>query len=413
MAVVGVATSACSGGAAAPTPTSSTNLTSTSTTPGTTTPAVTSPSSASVTPSTSASPSESATSTPTKTGTGRTATIAVNGDMLWHNTTWKAAKVDANRAGDYGADAYDFVPTLKPIQPFIESADLALCHNDIPTAPKGGPYYNYPTFSLPPQSVAALKPIGYDMCTTGSNHMLDQGFAGLVRTLDALDQYGLKNAGAARTPAEADEIPIWTTKSGVKIAVLSGTYSTNGIPLPQGKEWCLKMLEPTSVHLERARKAKAMGADIVIAVMQAGDEYVLLPNEQQKRTAAELTAGDIDVVINQHSHVVNPWTKINGKWVIYGLGNAVSQQKSPENYDGVIARLTFTEQPDGTFTVTTPEYVPTMMTRWNGGPIRLYPVVSTIAAGGTPYASVAQLKASLDRTTKRVMALGATGLVLR
>ena len=371
----------------------------------------------------SSSPNSGATQTSTTSGTtgsgtlthpARTATVALNGDLLWHNSTWWAAQADARREGLHGKDDYDFGPTLAPLKPFLADADLAICHNDIPVAPKGGPYYNYPAFSVPPQTVQALKPVGYDLCTTASNHMLDQGFTGLVRTVDTLEANGLQNAGAARTPAEADAIPMFTTAGGVKIAVLSGTYGTNGIPLPSGKAWCLRLLDPVSVHVERARKAKEQGADIVLAIMQAGDEYVLYPNAQQKNAAQALTASpDVDLVVNHHSHVVNPWTRINGKWVIYGLGNTVSQQRNPENFDGVLARLTFTEQTDGHFTATRAEYVPTMTTRYSGGPIRVLPVVSTIASGGSPYASVATLRASLNRTETRVAALGASGLIER
>ncbi len=344
----------------------------------------------------------------------RTATVALNGDLLWHNTLWKAAKLDARAAGRTGADDYDFYPTLAPTKPFLESADLALCHNDIPAAPRGGPYINYPVFSVPPQTIDVLPKLGYDLCTTGSNHLLDQGFKGLVRTVGYIEENGLINAGATRTQEESEKIPMFTTKGGVKIAVLSGTYSTNGIPKPTGKEWCLINLEPTSVWLEKAKKARAEGADIVMAVMQAGDEYTLYPNEQQKRTARELTASpDIDIVINHHSHVVNPWEKVNGKWVVYGLGNTVSDQRLPETHDGVIARFTFTEVTDGRFQVTLPEYVPTMTTRYVGGPVRVLPVVSALASGTMPYTNRTQLTESLERTKKRIAALGAQGLVLR
>ena len=35
---------------------------------------------------------------------------------------------------------------------------------------------------------------------------------------------------------------------------------------------------------------------------------------------------DVDLVLGEHAHVVQPITKVNGKWVVYGMGNMVAQQ---------------------------------------------------------------------------------------
>ena len=42
---------------------------------------------------------------------------------------------------------------------------------------------------------------GYDACTTASNHSVDPGFRGLVRTVDALDARGLAHTGTYAQPA--------------------------------------------------------------------------------------------------------------------------------------------------------------------------------------------------------------------
>ena len=125
-------------------------------------------------------------------------TVVMNGDLLWHNTLWYSAKEDAQRRGRGG---YDFAPMLAGMKPVIASADMAICHEEVPFAKPGGPYRNYPIFAAPPQVVKAISAIGYDLCTTVSNHCVDQGFAGLTRTLDDLDQAKIKHVGTARTMA--------------------------------------------------------------------------------------------------------------------------------------------------------------------------------------------------------------------
>lgn len=300
----------------------------------------------------------------------------MNGDLLWHETLWLSAQEDARSEGRTGRDDYDFAPLFAGMRPVIEGADLAICHQEVPLAPRGGPYRGYPQFAAPPQVVTAIKTTGYDLCTTASNHSVDQGFSGLKRTLDVFDRAGIQHAGTARTKAESTRPTIFTTASGVTIAVVAATFSLNGLPQPPGKPWAVSMLD-TRAMLGSAQRAKRAGADIVIAAVHAGDEYSSQENAQQTEVATALTASpDIDLVYGHQAHVAQPWTKINGKWVVYGLGNTVAQHKTPVKRasEGVTARFTFVPKVKGKgFKVTGAEFIPTYVSRYEPGrPARLY-----------------------------------------
>lgn len=105
----------------------------------------------------------------------------------------------------------------------MSAADLAICHHEIPYGRPGGPYTGYPTFKAPHQLADALKDAGYDSCSTGSNHTLDDGYDGLARTLEHLDRVGIPHVGSARSPEEAKapallgrmarRSPSWTTRT--------------------------------------------------------------------------------------------------------------------------------------------------------------------------------------------------------
>ena len=88
----------------------------------------------------------------------------------------------------------DFGPMLAGQAPYVAAADLGICHLETPLAPAQGPFSGYPEFSVPPQVLPALLEVGYDACTTASNHTLDQGTDGLHRTLDV----GRGRSGARR-----------------------------------------------------------------------------------------------------------------------------------------------------------------------------------------------------------------------
>lgn len=66
-----------------------------------------------------------------------------------------------------------------------------------------------------------------------------------------------------------------------------------------------------------------------MVAMHAGDEGVIEPTAQQQELADILTkSDDVDIVYGHHAHAVQPIEKVNGKWVVYGLGNLVAQQLS-------------------------------------------------------------------------------------
>ncbi|MFZ1115803.1 MAG: CapA family protein, partial [Propionibacteriaceae bacterium] len=299
-------------------------------------------------------------------------TVVMNGDLLWHNTLWFSAKEDARRRGRGG---YDFAPLLSGMKPVVASADLAICHEEVPLAAAGGPYRNYPLFSAPPQVVKAIKATGYDVCTTASNHAVDQGFAGVRRTLDDLDQAKIAHAGTARSNAESQQSTIFTTRQGIRIGIVAATFSLNGLPMPKGKPWAVHRLS-TKELLSQARRARATGADIVLAAVHIGTEYSTAENAQQVALARALTASpDVDLVYMHHPHVVQPWTIVNKKWVLYGVGNTVAQQEANRTYEGATGRFTFTRVGNGRFTVSKAEYIPTLVTLYRPGrPARLYHV---------------------------------------
>ncbi|GAB3696946.1 CapA family protein [Mariniluteicoccus flavus] len=330
----------------------------------------------------------------------------MTGDLLWHNTLWFGAREDARAAGRTGEDAMDFTPTLAGVRPVVQAADLAICHNEVPVAKNGGPYAAYPAFNAPPQTLDAVKALGYDLCTTASNHSLDQGFDGLRTTLDQMDARGIRHAGTARTREEAETPTIATTKDGVRIAVMTGTYDTNGIPRPKGKEWSVPDLDPAGL-LARAKRARQAGADIVLVAMHGGEEYQNAPNAQQLALAKVLTASpDVDLVYGHHVHVVQPITKVNGKWVVYGLGNLVAQHKTdvPMGYEGIITRFAFTERTPGRFEVTEAEFLPTLTTHYAAGhPARVGLVNEQLAAHR---GDAGRLEEAKKRTRRIVTSLG-------
>ena len=290
----------------------------------------------------------------------RTVTILGSGDVLIHPPLIEQAHEDAQARGETG---YDFGEILGAIAPDVRQADLAICELETPLAPPSGPFSGWPDFDAPPQVLTALKNDGYDSCTTASNHSLDQGFPGIVRTLDELDAAGLKHTGSARSAREAATPLVITLPDGTKVAQLAYSYGFNAHKPPAGKPWAVDPIDVKAI-LAAARRAKQAGADIVVLSLHWGTEYDHLATPAQLAQAKQLLASpDVDLILGDHAHVIQPMQKIGDKWVIYCMGNLVARHEKPidDSREGVLAKFTFTEIRPHVFRVSRAEAIPVWM----------------------------------------------------
>ena len=288
--------------------------------------------------------------------------MLVAGDLLSHTPV-------INQALEYGGGiTYDFAPMFHAVAPLIASADVAICHLETPVAPPGTPPDpTPPDYGVPAEIASGIAAAGFDRCSLASNHVMDKGAAGIDATLAAFDAMGLGHAGMARNPDEAG--PRLFDVNGINIAHLSYTYSYNGMPVANGEPWRSNLIEPDRIVAE-ALQARERGARFVILSIHWGAEGVTEVTADQRRWAEQITAsGAVDVIVGHHAHVVQPIEQVNGRWVVFGLGNFLSAMSASteccgiRGQDGLLVRLTATEQPDGTFAVSTPQAIPTYVDR--------------------------------------------------
>ncbi|WP_314174827.1 CapA family protein [Streptomyces winkii] len=268
-------------------------------------------------------------------------TLVATGDVLSHDSVIRQAREDSAGSG------YDFRKMLAGARPLASRADLAICHMETVYGRSGGPFSGYPAFKTPPDVAAAIKDTGYESCSSASNHSMDDGVDGVRRTITAMDEAGLKHAGSAAS-ARARTRTTMMKAGGAKVAQLAYTYGTNGIPVPKNKAWAVNRMNPKRIIAD-ARAARRAGADIVVTSMHWGTEWQQTPDDRQKKLAKQLTrsrdaAGrkDIDLIIGTHAHVPQPYEKVNGTWVVYGMGDQLAgKMNDPRGAMSSAARFTF------------------------------------------------------------------------
>ncbi|MFI7742011.1 CapA family protein [Kocuria rhizosphaericola] len=316
--------------------------------------------------------------------------VVVTGDVLLHPGLWAQAEAD-------GDGELDFGPLVEGLRPFTVSADLAICDMETPLAAAEGPFSGYPSFEVPPQIVPALADIGYDACTTATNHAVDAGPEGLERTLDVLQDAGIATTGTYRTAQEAQE-PLVLDAGGVRVGLVTGTYGLNG-NVPDAA-WRVDLLDVPEM-VRKARQAREAGAEIVLAAVHAGEEYSSAPDRQQLEvTHALADSGEFDFVYGHHTHSVLPIEKHGDTWIVHGLGNSLSEHATrvPVNNEGLTVSMSFTRE-DGEWVAGDPVWVPHILTL---DPIRWCAL---------PAADVCRSReedaASLARTARTVGSMGA------
>ena len=165
-------------------------------------------------------------------------------------------------------------------------------------------YSGYPEFNTPSELGEALKNIGLDVLSTANNHSMDRREKGIIATLDALDEIGIAHTGTYRSEEERDEVLVKEV-NGIKIAFISFTYGTNGIPIPSGKEYLVNLIDEDLI-LEQINLAKEQNVDLICASMHWGVEYAQKQNKEQERLADFLIQNDVKVIIGNHAHVIEP-----------------------------------------------------------------------------------------------------------
>ncbi|MGW0711283.1 CapA family protein [Streptomyces sp. NPDC002643] len=332
-------------------------------------------------------------------------TLVASGDVLPHMSIIEQAHRDG------GGAAYDFRPMLAGVKPVVSAADLALCHMETVYGADGN-YSGYPTFKSPPEVAEGLAATGYDGCSTASNHTLDDGATGIQRTLDALDRADVRHTGSARTAQEAAATTLMRAGSA-QVAHLAYTYGTNGIPLPADRPWAVNLIDRERI-LTDARTARAAGADVVVVSLHWGTEWQDAPDARQLSLGEQLTKAatdgraDIDLILGTHAHVPQAYEKVNGTWVVYGMGDQIagamfnhSGAPDPRGNEGTLARFTFAPpaRPGARWEVTRAEFVPQWFDVGTGRVVNLNALIES--------GSGAHVTAVRDRIREVVLSRGA------
>jgi poly-gamma-glutamate synthesis protein (capsule biosynthesis protein) len=173
----------------------------------------------------------------------------------------------------------------------------------------------------------ALARAGFDVMSVATNHIKNCGLTNcgdraFFDTLDNLRRVGILPVGAGKNHAEAMQ-PVVATVNGVRFGIVSlGQIE----PMAFAGEDKPGIAVLNKENLEAAIQHARQVSDVVIAMPHWGPEDVAVPNWIQRNIAQQLVDAGADLVVGNHTHVVQAIQEIDGVPVFYGLGNFVFDQ---------------------------------------------------------------------------------------
>ncbi len=280
----------------------------------------------------------------------RSVTLTFVGDIMVHTPQFKSAR----RADG----SYDFKPWFQYVAAYFEGSDLMIGNLETTLTEKND-ISGYPSFHSPPQLAAALKAAGFDILGTANNHSLDNHLYGIETTLKILRSLGLHSTGTYLHDEPAR--PLIVEQNDIKIGFIASTYGTNGIPLPQAYPHVVNH-NKIELYREQIKILEDNQVDTIIAMVHWGNEYQRNPSQSQTEFAKQLAELGVDIIIGSHPHVVQPdsWidTPQNHCYVVYSLGNAISNQRKRYRDSGLAVSLTLHKTASEKATITKINYLP-------------------------------------------------------
>lgn len=255
---------------------------------------------------------------------------------------------------------YNFTAMFEYTQKYISDADLAIAVFEGPMAGEDAGYSssNYddgiPLYlNYPDEFAEAVKNAGFDLVTTASNHILDKGVVGALRTSNVLDSVGLQHIGTYRNFEEKESVKI-IELNGIRFAFLAYTYGSNYYTendMLNGSDAYLTsmIVDPKSDNFEKVKasvlsdfeRAKEENPDVIIVMPHMGTQFLHKTDSFQDTWNRIFLDAGADVILGDHAHAVQPVEVSEGTAIVNCPGNFVNSYREHNGDAAAMTELYF------------------------------------------------------------------------
>ncbi|MBU8905058.1 CapA family protein [Desertibacillus haloalkaliphilus] len=202
----------------------------------------------------------------------------------------------------------------------VQNADFAVVNLETAVTERTDAFPKQFAFKMPPHFLEGVKNAGFDMVSLANNHTMDFKEAGLVDTIEHLQDYEIAHIGAGRNKKEAYAANV------IEINDESVAFLGFSRVLPD-VSWYAGPDKPGIAsgyqldRMERIIAETAAEADYVLVYIHWGSELAEEPEPYQIEYAEVMINAGADAIVGTHPHVLQPIEEYNGKPIAYSLGN--------------------------------------------------------------------------------------------
>lgn len=250
----------------------------------------------------------------------------------------------------------DLILDVPGVDRYFDATRDILCGGDVVIGQVEIPYTLRPQWSAydnssapntDPVRLEAMKSAGFNVGTCAGNHSFDQGYYGIVDTLDKLHELGIASCGEGKDCDEA-YAPAIVEKQGMKFACFSftavGPKTVQATPAKAGAAYIYVATSydcdlnepgalPTHIYTsvspagmkvmtDGIRRAKAEGAH-VIASFHMGRMHSLELQQYQRDIAHAAIDAGAEMVFAHHPHTLLGIEMYQGKPIYYSIGHFI------------------------------------------------------------------------------------------
>ena len=272
----------------------------------------------------SSRPAEITTGSPAPPPPPRQLTLIAVGDIMLDRSVGK--KIDGKGC------AY----IIEEVASKLQEADIAFGNLECPLSTVGphSPREDL-VFRAHPKTVNVLTLGGFDIVSLANNHTLNAGRAGLLQTLQHLEEAGIAYVGAAADKSEGSR-PTFLSVEGLKVGFLAYT----DLNFAHGS---YSKLDNELSNLESQIAAAKNKCDLLAVSYHWGTEYHRHPSARQIQVAHTSIDAGADVVLGHHPHVLAGVEISTQRPILYRMGNFLFDQRSGERMESGLFTLYYTE----------------------------------------------------------------------
>ena len=323
------------------------------------------------------------------------------GDILLHD--------QLNNAARQADGSYDYAFLFAHLGTMVEDADVAILNQEtiMGGADRGYGLHvysietgtttdeeghevattmNIPVFNSPTAVADAEVAAGFNVVLKAHNHVFDQGYAGLANelaywstTYPQIPVLGVSDPSGQSSATDYVQNVYIYEKDGFRIAILN--YATGTNAGGGGNDYAVLSYISEDKIRSDCEKARAAGADMIVACPHWGTEYQTSPSDAQRYWAQIMADNGVDIIFGTHPHVIEPvevFQAADGHTCLcyYSNGSFVSSDfPNADCYIAGIDRVTVQKDGDGTCHIVHADFVPTVM-NLQAGDMGAWPVGS-------------------------------------